>query len=103
MMTLDFLAVAWLFPTGRSVQHSLIGVRSRFTQDSRPGAFSVVPAGLVSVALYTPGLTSWATFNRPFGTDRDTLLIADLFSASAAPVLRACPELVEGTTENAQA
>jgi hypothetical protein len=25
----------------------------QFTQDSRPGAFSAVPAGLVSVGMYT--------------------------------------------------
>ena len=36
-----------------------------FTQDSRPGAFSAVPSGLVSVAKVHPGLTSWATLSRP--------------------------------------
>jgi len=30
-----------------------IRVRSVFTQDCRPGAFSVVPAGLVSVGTHT--------------------------------------------------
>jgi hypothetical protein len=39
----------------------------------RPGAFSVVPAGLVSWNVH-PGLTSWATLSRPFGNDRDTNL-----------------------------
>jgi hypothetical protein len=33
-----------------------IRVRSRFTQDLRPGAFSAVPAGLVSVGIVHPGL-----------------------------------------------
>src|ERR1700691_4826432 len=31
-------------------------VRSRFTQDSRPGVFSVVPAGLVLLSHLNPGL-----------------------------------------------
>jgi hypothetical protein len=38
-------------------------------QDWRPGTFSVVPAGLVSVGNVDPGLTSWATLSRPCGTD----------------------------------
>ena len=31
-------------------------------------ALSAVPAGLVELSDLFPGLTSWATLNRPFGT-----------------------------------
>jgi hypothetical protein len=47
---------------------------SRFaaaTQDLRPGTFSVVPHGTARASLLNPGLTSWATLSRPYGTDRD--------------------------------
>jgi hypothetical protein len=49
----------------------LVG-RVEATQDSRPGTFSVVPCGTGLVGNVDPGLTSWATLSRPYGTDRDT-------------------------------
>jgi hypothetical protein len=44
-----------------------LGLREK-TQDWRPGQFSAVPSGLVRAARSYPGLTSWATLSRPFGT-----------------------------------
>jgi hypothetical protein len=41
----------------------------RFTQDLRPGLLSAVPTGLIRYALVYPGLASWATFSRPYGTE----------------------------------
>jgi hypothetical protein len=41
-------------------------------QDCRPGIFSAVPGGTVPGAHAYPGLASWATLSRPFGTDPDT-------------------------------
>jgi hypothetical protein len=34
-----------------------------------PGAFSAVPTGLDQVFESYPGLTSWAIFSRPYGTE----------------------------------
>ena len=45
---------------------------SRFAataQDLRPGTFSVVPYGTSRASLLNPGLTSWATVSRPYGTE----------------------------------
>jgi hypothetical protein len=39
----------------------------------RPGTFSAVPTGLVGLGYGFPGLASWATFSRPFGTGPYTL------------------------------
>jgi hypothetical protein len=38
------------------------------TPGLRPGAFSAVPAGLGRFSNLYPGLTSWATLSRPYGT-----------------------------------
>ena len=40
----------------------------KWAQDSRPGLFSAVPSGLIVFSGGYPGLASWATFGRPFGT-----------------------------------
>jgi hypothetical protein len=45
----------------------LVG-RVEATQDSRPGTFSVVPCGTSHTFYLNPGLTSWATLSRPYGT-----------------------------------
>jgi hypothetical protein len=39
-----------------------------YTQDCRPGLLSAVPSGLLCFPDVYPGLPSWATFCRPFGT-----------------------------------
>jgi hypothetical protein len=64
-----------------------IRVRSVFTQDCRPGAFSVVPTGLVSVGTHTQHCV--LGYSQPSLRDcsRHTL-IADLFSASAVQINR---------------
>jgi hypothetical protein len=46
--------------------------QSAVPRTDRPGAFSAVPTGLVTLCLGFPGLTSWATLSRPFGTGPDT-------------------------------
>jgi hypothetical protein len=38
------------------------------TQDECPGIFSAVPGGTVPGSYVYPGLASWATISRPFGT-----------------------------------
>jgi hypothetical protein len=43
-------------------------VESEATQDLRPGSFSVVPSGLVTLFEPNPGLASWDTLSRPSGT-----------------------------------
>ena len=40
----------------------------RGTPGFHPGEFSAVPAGLLRLSNLSPGLTSWATLSRPYGT-----------------------------------
>ena len=64
-----------------------IRVRSVFTQDCRPGAFSVVPTGLVSVGTRTQHCV--LGYSQPSLRDCSRYtLIADLFSASAVQINR---------------
>src|ERR1700721_2725234 len=46
----------------------MVSALLKCTQDWRPGTFSAVPSGLFLVCHLYPGLTSWATLSRPFGT-----------------------------------
>src|SRR5580658_4149539 len=45
------------------------------TPGLHPGAFSAVPAGLGRFSNIYPGLTSWATLSRPYGTQLERVVL----------------------------
>src|ERR1700761_1724787 len=65
------------------------------TPGLHPGAFSAVPAGLGRFSNLYPGLTSWATLSRPYGTHLERVVLTHPLKPSLLWLLTArlkpCP------------